>query len=396
MDGTVRVFLFRNAYSCGNYKKEVGGVSRLIKTLRHDPALTMYGVLQTLLQNTDDVPLDPAIIDGRTVYPIYVSCLMRSWQTAILLFGHRVPAGESRNLLLKITPFIKESGAGMDNSPSSFEEQLDDITNFIAVLRGLSQIIRREKPKGTWSRHEFGADYFSNIEKIERRVNSILSLTSIAVEMDGDVTEIKMDADPIRVSSRYLRNITRTINRINNEGIVDRRTRPREMTGGTKYTGDYLSSNIFSALDRLLVLNPDSKKNVIMVVHKNMMRSFFESCSEKNKCTVNIPGGYTTEKFRANTDRYSTFCLDVSLKYRGITMTQVERESVTINRFIAGQQVPADDIRFFIDECELQCGNYNYDKCGDKLEDPDRRVPTYLYGGKTRRRHDLKQRKTRK
>jgi hypothetical protein len=395
MDGTTRVYLFRNAYSCGNYKKEVGGISRLIKTLRNDPALTMYGVLQTLLQNTDDIPLDSAIIDGKSMFPIYVSCLMRSWQTAILLFGHRVPVGESRDLLLKITPFIKESGAGLDNSPVSFEEQLDTITNFIAVLRGLSHIIKREKPKGTWSRHEFGVDYFSNIEKIERRVNSILALTSIAVEMDGVITEIKMDVDPVHISSRYLRNITRMINRINNEGLVDRRTRAREIIGGTKYTGDYLSSNIFSAFDRMLVLNPESKKNVIMVVHKNIMRSFFESCSEKNKCQINIPGGITTEKFRANTDKFSTFCLDITLKYRGVTMTQVERESVAINRFIPGQQIPGDDIRFFIDECELQCGNYNYDKCSDKLADPTHRFPTYLYGGKTRRR-GVKKRKTRK
>ena len=68
------------------------------RTSEHDPGLSFYGVLATLLKTSR--------ISGRyNSDTVFVSCLVRTWMTAILLY---LPNITNDTLTLVISPFIKE------------------------------------------------------------------------------------------------------------------------------------------------------------------------------------------------------------------------------------------------------------------------------------------------
>ena len=69
------------------------------RTSEHDPGLSFYGVLATLLKTS-------RISDDRYKSDtVFVSCLVRTWMTAILLY---LPNIGNDTLTLVISPFIKE------------------------------------------------------------------------------------------------------------------------------------------------------------------------------------------------------------------------------------------------------------------------------------------------
>ena len=89
----------------------------------------------------------------RTEFPkfIYVSELLRTWETAVLLFLNKE---SNTNLTLYISPYLRESGPIKFTSdrPGEFKEQFKEFIRFIHFLRqlkklninGISELIRDE------------------------------------------------------------------------------------------------------------------------------------------------------------------------------------------------------------------------------------------------------------
>jgi broad specificity phosphatase PhoE len=133
-----KYYFTRHAFSCANLEKKLGTTRRITSFFNkeYDPSLTRYGIITTLLQNfvvTDE----PALSEFKSKGIVYVSPLIRTWQTAILIYGSiecDVP------LKLIISPFIKETGSTNDNMPLPIEKQLDKMNSFLQYLDNLKFI----------------------------------------------------------------------------------------------------------------------------------------------------------------------------------------------------------------------------------------------------------------
>ncbi len=121
--------IYRHAFSCANVKKSVGGIAnRINKFMETDPQLSSFGVESALLFTPKKSGLEY----------VFVSCLMRTWQTAILLFGK----SNVSKLTLIVSPFLKETGMGAENKPYEFYEQCVYMLNFLTIIRDFPMMSR--------------------------------------------------------------------------------------------------------------------------------------------------------------------------------------------------------------------------------------------------------------
>lgn len=127
------IYLTRHAYSCSNYNADL---NKKIKAHRkRDPSITMWGVYSSLiLSEKEPFHLTKSEIG------IYVSCLIRTWQTAILLYN------KCNQINLIVSPFSKEENSigfiNEDNKPNNVEIQC---VYFLYFLNNVRQYIQCKK-----------------------------------------------------------------------------------------------------------------------------------------------------------------------------------------------------------------------------------------------------------
>ena len=164
------IFQFtRHAHSCNNLVQDkLGKLNRKSLSLRsseRDPGLTMFGVLSCLkkaymLKHAHD---DRYIINGNDEQVVFVSCLKRTWMTAILLYAYSPKTA----LTLIVSPYLKESDIALKypratslarrasnidvrnldggNLPKKFSEQCGDMKEFFNGLEWLYTIAKSFK-----------------------------------------------------------------------------------------------------------------------------------------------------------------------------------------------------------------------------------------------------------
>lgn len=120
------IYLTRHAYSCSNYNKDL---VKLIKSHRHrDPSITMWGMFGSKLisekEPFNNVPNELIV---------YVSCLVRTWQTAVMLYN------KCTTLHIVVSPFAKEqdniSVINEDNKPHRVEIQCVYFLYFLTIVQ---------------------------------------------------------------------------------------------------------------------------------------------------------------------------------------------------------------------------------------------------------------------
>ena len=105
-----------------------------------DAKLTIYGILTALIHGNELV--DNEKKEGLDSIPnlIYVSVLIRTWMTAIILY---LPHNEENIFTLIVAPFIKETGKGypgLDNEPDEIPVQINNIISFLEYLKSISEV----------------------------------------------------------------------------------------------------------------------------------------------------------------------------------------------------------------------------------------------------------------
>lgn len=125
-----KVFFTRHAYSCANYKKDSELTGRITQHLLQDPPLTHWGIIGSQQKSGTYPFVSSSSTQNITVY---VSCLIRTWMTAALLY---LPNYESVNLI--VSPFAKEKDVKIgainkDNIPFTFYEQCKLFHRFISI-----------------------------------------------------------------------------------------------------------------------------------------------------------------------------------------------------------------------------------------------------------------------
>lgn len=127
------IYLSRHAYSCSNYNADL---NKKIKSHRiRDPSITMWGIYSSIILSDKE----PFNITSSEI-PIYVSCLIRTWQTAILLYR------KCTLINLIVSPFAKEEDSlpllNEDNKPNKVELQC---VYFLYFLNNIRQYIQCKK-----------------------------------------------------------------------------------------------------------------------------------------------------------------------------------------------------------------------------------------------------------
>jgi len=132
----------RHGFSCANLAKKsytsfgkffMGSYYNL-----NDPSLTLDAIVDILSTNFD--------IKSKN-YFVCVSPLIRTWQTAILIyFSLGKKEGIVPKTTLLVTPYIKEKGNDGENMPTDIRIQLDKMDMFFNMLLYIKQTIT--KPPG--------------------------------------------------------------------------------------------------------------------------------------------------------------------------------------------------------------------------------------------------------
>jgi hypothetical protein len=122
-----------------------------MRYFERDPGLTLYGILTCLskayfLKDTNRYKSDV----------VFVSCLKRTWMTAILLYAF----SHEDKISIKITPYLKEVDTFSENgnSPKLPQDQIKDMQTFFRGLVWLKEITNKKNNK--WI-----IDYFENLQK---------------------------------------------------------------------------------------------------------------------------------------------------------------------------------------------------------------------------------------
>jgi len=119
----------RHGFSCANLEKAKDNKFHFQVA---DPSLTAYGIYSLLR-----VQRKPEGFDGT----IFVSSLLRTWQTGILEYGRHGP------LTIVVSPYIKEKHGivgDRSNMPLPFEQQMAQMGEFMTFLKGIDNDTAKE------------------------------------------------------------------------------------------------------------------------------------------------------------------------------------------------------------------------------------------------------------
>jgi len=136
MSNEATIVFTRHANSCNNFKDKKKGSFLGIKMADHlhkdiEPGLTVYGIISGIMRsNTIEY----------TSNVIFVSRLVRTWMTAILLYLPHIPEKGTLNLI--VSPFLTEVikdlnkivSSGSGNKPIIFKQELYKILYFLEFL----------------------------------------------------------------------------------------------------------------------------------------------------------------------------------------------------------------------------------------------------------------------
>lgn len=127
----IMIFVTRHANSCNNIvgtnKTPWATQNQSIYQKKSDPSLSVSGVLTVLA-------LDPPHIQLFKGEDVHVSVLVRTWMTALLLYGKQV---SETPLNLKISPFLKEQKTDPGNMPTDVQLQVKKFVTFRCFLKSL-------------------------------------------------------------------------------------------------------------------------------------------------------------------------------------------------------------------------------------------------------------------
>lgn len=135
--------IVRHLRSCNNLINDLK-LSRLRNFA--DPSLALWGILSGLAKDQD--------IINPFHNTVYVSCLVRTWMTAILAY---LPHCERNTINLRISPFIKEEHhrylkkLDLGNFPLEFEAQIQRLKQFLDFLTLLHKVLQKHFQNSTES-----------------------------------------------------------------------------------------------------------------------------------------------------------------------------------------------------------------------------------------------------
>ena len=167
-------YISRHLNSCNNMVDNIKWTNPSYKF--SEPPLSMWGIISGLALQRE--PL------GNFQNKVYVSCLVRTWVTAIIEYlpHANLQRNKGKSINLVVSPYIKESdlsnkyyvGKTIDkgNMPVSVDEQVEKIKYFFSFLILIQKYLEMMELKS--SMEENIESYSSNILKIKNNLKQIL------------------------------------------------------------------------------------------------------------------------------------------------------------------------------------------------------------------------------
>jgi hypothetical protein len=121
------MFITRHGNSCNN-------ISENKFDKRFDPSLSVSGVLTVMA-------LDPPHIQLFRGEDVYVSVCVRTWMTALLLYGKQ---RREHALTFRVSPFLKEKGTDPGNMPDEVRFQILKFVKFKCFLQKVLELLGSE------------------------------------------------------------------------------------------------------------------------------------------------------------------------------------------------------------------------------------------------------------
>jgi hypothetical protein len=242
----------RHAFSCANLSKSKG-LSNVWNENEKDPSLCMYGILSTLSLNRTN-HLDPTPqFKGK----LFVSSLIRTWQTAILEF-----APLTNRLIIFISPFIIEGGINFfsSNIPLDETSQNYKMAQFMTILQNIHSMT-------------------TSNEALHRKLERILECDILILKDGREIFRYKRGAvQPAKMVGGFkIPNYTFTYNEETVTGSIEIPPLPFPTENiYTTYFGEKGLSYFYQWLSRQYY--PD--KYVFVVGHGNFMRKVIEKYSD--------------------------------------------------------------------------------------------------------------------
>jgi hypothetical protein len=193
----------RHGFSCNNLNKEFGTAYQLNDI--DDPSLSLYGMFDILL-NENSCRTYTQEYNGY----IFVSSLIRTWQTATLLHFSE----PNVNKFIVVSPYIKEEhGMAKGNMPLIFEDQLRRMKFFFSLLKAIYRITSASYVNS----NGFDSNGIRNKTKQEiicRKIKQIYnsSITILDPTRKKQYTISKsMYNEPLRVDDNYVKSILENV-----------------------------------------------------------------------------------------------------------------------------------------------------------------------------------------
>jgi hypothetical protein len=188
----------RHGFSCNNLNKEFGAMYQLNDI--EDPSLSLYGIFDILL-NENSCRTYTQEYNGF----IFVSSLIRTWQTATLLHFSEPNA----NRFIVISPYIKEEhGIAKGNMPLIFEDQLRRMKFFFSLLNVIYRITSATYQSRDGIRNKTKQEIICR--KIKQIYNSSITILD-PIRRKKFTIEKSMYKESMRVDDNYVKSILSNI-----------------------------------------------------------------------------------------------------------------------------------------------------------------------------------------
>jgi hypothetical protein len=258
-----KFYFSRHLLSCNNIIDTYMGNSVLYVGYKvAEPLLSLWGLLTGLMtrKNVVNYQGQPIDLEGTTqrINKVYVSCLLRTWLTAILKY---LPySDESKPFVLVVSPYIKEYHAskldGSNLPPRNFQIQLDKFYAFFDILLKIEfpkkpEIYNKKKKRILDRLHTIRLNFplFNNFELDLYERKKVDNLSYYTAFDHSKITVDRKPYDQIHASkfnADYIKESIKNIERIstdNNKELLIIQPNDRESIRDTEVFRDATTTN---------------------------------------------------------------------------------------------------------------------------------------------------------
>jgi len=245
--------IFRHLNSCNNLYK-----INIFKNT-NDPLLSLWGTITGLSIDKN--------IDGNFKGCVYVSCLLRTWITAIIKFLPHIKSAD--NFVLVVSPYIKEKHNkrfDLGNLPISFNKQVKKLQKYFSFLIILDTFLNHNLSENLKT-NKYIITIKANLRKILNYKKNII--IQFPLQTGVEIYKFSIDQLKNNISSKMSNAISKfqPYSQKITTNLTYSNSKIYKMTGGSKINNFNKIHNYFNNIINVFI--EQKNKSRIIKTHKN-------------------------------------------------------------------------------------------------------------------------------